>query len=266
MGRSSMRCLTCKGWQDCSLYDLASVALTASCFRRTAIEPRVSNHASFERKTKRGQIGLFLSWLGWQDSNLRITAPKAAALPLGHTPSALSPYLRYYSKTDGVMRVAQPRRGNGAIHDQPDKPSSVPKDLTVPPVATIYLRGGIPGVPPAEYALARAQPTLQASKVCHARCHQRYRCALTAPVRPCPHLSAVGGIFSVALVSGLAPGRISRLLLLSPARTFLSLAGAVALAGHESGVIIARFAPFYTWRSSAVRLTFYPFSGTVHPP
>jgi hypothetical protein len=27
------------------------------------------------------------SWLGWQDSNLRMAIPKTAALPLGHTPS-----------------------------------------------------------------------------------------------------------------------------------------------------------------------------------
>ena len=25
-------------------------------------------------------------WLGWQDSNLRMTEPKPVALPLGHTP------------------------------------------------------------------------------------------------------------------------------------------------------------------------------------
>ena len=37
--------------------------------------------------------GCFWYWLGWEDSNLRMAAPKAAALPLGYTPaSRLIPY------------------------------------------------------------------------------------------------------------------------------------------------------------------------------
>ncbi|MDQ5943363.1 MAG: hypothetical protein QG675_131 [Patescibacteria group bacterium] len=28
-------------------------------------------------------------WLGWRDSNPRMAAPKAAALPLGHTPTSV---------------------------------------------------------------------------------------------------------------------------------------------------------------------------------
>lgn len=31
-------------------------------------------------------LGEIRSWLGWQDSNLRVTGSKPAALPLGYTP------------------------------------------------------------------------------------------------------------------------------------------------------------------------------------
>lgn len=42
-------------------------------------------------------------WLGRQDSNLRMTAPKAVALPLGHAPSfnlaILAKYKGYFNAT-----------------------------------------------------------------------------------------------------------------------------------------------------------------------
>ena len=37
-------------------------------------------------KKKSPKMAIFELWLGWQDSNLRMSAPKADALPLGDTP------------------------------------------------------------------------------------------------------------------------------------------------------------------------------------
>ena len=38
-------------------------------------------------------------WLGWQDSNLRMSAPKADALPLGDTP------IRFFAFGKAICRI-----------------------------------------------------------------------------------------------------------------------------------------------------------------
>jgi len=107
--------------------------------------------------------------------------------------------------------------------NRPLKPGSVSGDLTAVHLAAIYLRSGICFRPPAELPVA-AQPALQADKVCLPAGHPARRALLPHDFTLARSAdAAVGGIISVATVSGLAPGRISRLPLLSPARTFLCL-------------------------------------------
>src|SRR5216117_1036520 len=56
--------------------------------------------------------GLARSWLGREDSNLRIRDPKSRALPLGHAPSFASP------QGSRVIRIAGPRIARTAQHAQ----------------------------------------------------------------------------------------------------------------------------------------------------
>ena len=45
------------------------------------------------------------NWLGWQDSNLRITGSKPVALPLGYTPFSLTGIVMWVSHSvQGVWR------------------------------------------------------------------------------------------------------------------------------------------------------------------
>jgi hypothetical protein len=61
----------------------------------------------------RGMIGR--KWLGWQDSNLRMPASKAGALPLGDTPAAPAcsgvderPYTERKSEGNAPIRLFLP--------------------------------------------------------------------------------------------------------------------------------------------------------------
>jgi hypothetical protein len=46
------------------------------------------------------------NWLGRQDSNLRMAAPKAAALPLGHAPTVLVPRI-YRFRAPASMHIGE---------------------------------------------------------------------------------------------------------------------------------------------------------------
>jgi hypothetical protein len=41
-----------------------------------------------KKSPPRGELFLFLKWMGWQDSNLRMTESKSVVLPLDDTPSS----------------------------------------------------------------------------------------------------------------------------------------------------------------------------------
>src|SRR5690554_7780723 len=58
---------------------------------------------------------IFRRWLGWQDSNLRMAASKAAALPLGDTPIFWPNILADYSPIFAL--VCGPAKGNAIISE-----------------------------------------------------------------------------------------------------------------------------------------------------
>tara|TARA_R110002073_G_scaffold333825_1_gene522044 strand:- start:647 stop:952 length:306 start_codon:yes stop_codon:yes gene_type:complete len=65
-------------------------------------------------------------WLGWLDSNQRMAAPKAAALPLGYTPIGSSEAISYASvpgETQGATPdfLTQPQWGCNLDHIAPFK-------------------------------------------------------------------------------------------------------------------------------------------------
>ena len=51
------------------------------------LENDKNNRGQIKRKNLK--IEIRSTWLGWRDSNPRITGPKPGALPLGHTPKRL---------------------------------------------------------------------------------------------------------------------------------------------------------------------------------
>ena len=88
------------------LHNVAGVAGWARCtspLRRrkcgdTSVSPAppcqtyflVGSNPPFNPNKKTTHKGWLFYWLGWQDSNLRMSAPKADALPLGDTPTSFS--------------------------------------------------------------------------------------------------------------------------------------------------------------------------------
>jgi hypothetical protein len=101
------------------------------------------------------------------------------------------------------------------VENLPDKPGSV-RLLA----KTISLCGGVWGHL-LRTLMTQAQPTLQASTVYRRIVSPRPVGALTTHFHPYLCLAAIGGVLSVATFSRLAPGWISQLLFLTPARTFL---------------------------------------------
>ena len=82
------------GWQDRLVYFAASSSQMRRYFRLACsslsnLLPRrfkSTTHNAQKKEFKAKARTLFFYWLGWQDSNLRMSAPKADALPLGDTP------------------------------------------------------------------------------------------------------------------------------------------------------------------------------------
>jgi hypothetical protein len=63
-----------------------------------------------ESRSTNSMINLFRHWLGRQDSNLRMAASKAAALPLGDAPMPcrrMRAYSRAHSKDNLSMECGQ---------------------------------------------------------------------------------------------------------------------------------------------------------------
>jgi hypothetical protein len=136
-----------------------------------------------------------------------MAAPKAAALPLGDAPS-------HFQHTTPLLTEGKPR-------------TSLVSRVLLFPVSrkptTIYLRGRICWPPPAELRTA-AQPTLQGVRFTATATRVAAVCALTAHFHPCPRPSRSRWRYTFCCTgSRLAPGRLSRLPVLYPARTFLSL-------------------------------------------
>ena len=59
----------------------------------------VGSNPPFNPNKKTTREGWLFYWLGWQDSNLRMSAPKADALPLGDTP------IRFFAFGKAICKI-----------------------------------------------------------------------------------------------------------------------------------------------------------------